>query len=151
MMLVALAIVAVIGCIMCVLLILAQGSTAGLAPAYAARHRAPGRVSWLAEATLHLRTHADRARRAAYLRLMVIPAVAEESTWVAELAATEATDELDQPGLGGAGRYAHLRTEELDSTAERALLLADKGIRAPSPWGTPELDDVWEPALVTAA
>jgi len=150
-MLVALAAVAVFALIICVVYAIAQNSTAGLAPVYAARHRAPGRVSWLAEATTHLRTHADRARRAAYLRLMVIPAVVEESTWIAELAATEATGELDQPGLGGAGRYAHLRTEELDSTAERVYRLAELGIRPPSPWGTPECDDVWEPALVTAA
>jgi hypothetical protein len=55
------------------------------------------------------------------------------------------------PGPGGAGRYAHLRSDELDATAERALVLAARGIRAPSPWGTPVLDDVWADELVGAA
>jgi hypothetical protein len=41
------------------------------------------------------------------------------------------------------GAYAHLRTEELDSTAERFFALVERGIRPPSPWGTPVDLDVW--------
>jgi len=51
------------------------------------------------------------------------------------------------------GAYAHLRPDELDSTAERMLLLAERRKRLPSVWGTPmELDD-WEtePTLVVGA
>lgn len=71
-----------------------------------------------------------------------------------ELALDEVTSwgqDFNGPGPGGAGRYAHLRRDELDATAERALVLAARGIRAPSPWGTPVLDDVWADELVGAA
>jgi hypothetical protein len=52
--------------------------------------------------------------------------------------------DLDRTGPGGAGRYAHLRREELDATAERALLLVERGLRSPSVWGAPEVVDEWE-------
>jgi len=43
----------------------------------------------------------------------------------------------------GAGRYAHLRVDELDWKAERDQALADMGLTLRSPWSTPEELDVW--------
>lgn len=113
------------------------------------RHRAQGRVSWLREYRLHAQTTASRAHRAAFLSLMVIPEQDEIGEWIAAMHATE-SDEFTGPPVGGLGRYAHLRPAELDSTAERFYRLVELGIRPPSPWGTPELDDVWEPAMAGA-
>jgi hypothetical protein len=43
----------------------------------------------------------------------------------------------------GAGRYAHLRQDEMDARAVRDQTLADKGLALRSPWGSEEWADVW--------
>ncbi len=139
--------IAVAGIVVCLVAIWREFQPMWSTADYTARHRAAGRVSWLAEFRLHVGRLHDRAKRAAYLRLMVIPAMVEVPSWP-ELPA--AGDDFDRQAIGGAGRYAHLRTDELDATAERVQMLVARGIRPVSPWGTPEVDDVWEPDLVGA-
>ena len=118
---------------------------------YTARHRAAGRVSWLAELRLHTARLSDRAKRVAYLRLMVIPAAVEPGPddWLPEIAppAERHVDVLDfRPAADH--RWDVLAPRALDAQAH----LDRKGLRlrTASPFGTPELDDVWEPDLVGA-
>ena len=61
------------------------------------------------------------------------------------------SDEGPYVHSAGAGRYAHLRTEEMDAKALRDQKLADKGLALRSPWMTPVVEDVWadEMASVT--
>ena len=118
---------------------------------YTARHRAPGRVSWLAELRVHASRLSDRAKRVAYLRLMVIPAAVEPGPddWLPEIAppAERHVDVLDfRPAADH--RWDVLAPRALDAQAH----LDRKGLRLrhASPYGTPEDVDVWEPDLVGA-
>lgn len=123
-------------------------------PRYVARHRAAGRVSWLAEVQLHGRRLHDRAKRAAYLRLMVIPEpepeYLEPAEWLPAIAPAPEhhVDELDFRPAPDA-RFHVLAPRALDARAH----LERKGLRLrqASPWGTPEYVDVWDPDLVGAA
>jgi hypothetical protein len=103
------------------------------------KHRASGLSS--AQANARARHRAELAAAHSHT---------EFEAFLNGLVAVRTPDEFDTP-TPGLGRWSHLRTDALDATAERALLLAERGIRAPSPWGTPELDDVWDDALVGAA
>ena len=114
---------------------------AGNREAYVPRHRAPGRLSYLQEWQLHRALQADERKRATFAALVAdrpAPAFPELAD------ASHDAPEFDEPAQVK-GSYAHLRTDELDSTAERFWRLVEKGIRPPSPWGTPEVDDVWDP------
>jgi hypothetical protein len=97
------------------------------------------------------RANRGRHRAAGLSTMQGNVARAEAAAQLAGAWLGDESDDFTTPGPGGAGRYAHLRTDELDATAERALVLAARGIRAPSPWGTPVLDDVWADELVGAA
>ena len=94
--------------------------------AYHGRHRAAGAS-----------TSRLAMESASYLASLVVP---PEVVPVAEVP-------IVAPQLG-AGRYAHLRTDELDSTAERMLLLNELGIAPPR---TAWLDEWAVDELVGAA
>jgi hypothetical protein len=113
-MVVGLLVVIVLGLILCVLYELSQDPSNG----YRARHRAPGRVSWWAEESMRLRRHVNRAKRAAYLRMMVIPA--EPESWP-ELPPAQLRLNPDRHD----SRWDVLATRALDAEAQ----LARKGLR----------------------
>jgi len=80
----------------------------------------------------------------------------EAQRWLAELTVPlELVPVAELPAVApkaGVGRYAHLRPEELDTTAERELRLAELGIIKPrSPWGTQEWADEWTEELAGVA
>lgn len=112
-------------------------------PVYVPRHRAIDGPS-----TMQV---AEQRRRAA------LPAAAQAAELLAGLSDGSADQkELDRPGPMK-GSYAKLRTEELDSTAERLLRVAEHKrtraalIRPVSPWGAPEYEDLWEPRALAGA
>ncbi len=141
-MVVGLLIVIVIGAILCVLAELAEDPSNG----YQARHRTTERVPWL----WRLRLLIDRAKAAVMLRLVVVPAEleTEPDEWLPEIAAPaeRQVDVLDFRPAADA-RFHVLAPRALDAQAH----LERKGLRLrSSQFGTPELDDVWEPDLVGA-
>lgn len=107
-----------------------------------ARHRGKGRMSWVGEIRLNAANRVNRIRYAAFIEL-TMPTFDDFAP----------IPDLVDPAPGqpiraydhsiGAGRYAHLRTEELDSTAERELKLTALGLPLRSPFGTPEQVDEW--------
>lgn len=109
---------------------------------YEGRHRCAGRLSYRQEWQLHRAIQADRRTHAEFEALLA------DRRWrgaFADLAdASGDAREFDTPGQVK-GSYAHLRTDELDSTAERFWRLVEKGIRPPSVWGTPSTVDEWDP------
>lgn len=145
-MLVSLAIVIVIGLILCTLWAIAQNSTAGYAPklkVQPGRHRAAHRAVGYSTAQLS-RAASERAEHNA------ARAHIEYERWLEGIAPTpdRRLDELDFAPAPDR-RFDALATRALDAKAH----LERKGLRLrhASPWGTPESDDVWEPQLVTAA
>lgn len=140
-MLVALLIVAVLGAILCVLWQINE-STVGYVPKLKAkpgRHRATHRAVGLSTAQLSQAAALEAARKTARIH-------AEYETWLDSIAPTERVDELDfRPAVDH--RYDVLAIRALDAKAH----LERKGLRLrSSQFGTPELDDVWEPDLVGA-
>ncbi len=142
-MFVSLAILIVFAAILCVLFALAEDPAIG----YQARHRTNERVSWLWQMRLLL----DRAKAAVLLRLVVVPAEleTEPDEWLPAIAppVEHHVDELDfNPAMDH--RWDVLAPRVLDAQAH----LDRKGLRlrTASPFGTPEMDDVWEPDLVGA-
>lgn len=142
------AVIAVVGIIVCLAGIWHEFRPLWTKPAYTARHRGTGRVSWPAEVRSQLRRQADRARRTAYLAMMVIPAqpVPEPDEWLPAIrtGAHRRLDELDfRPAVDH--RYDSLAPRVLDAQAH----LARKGLRLRTPAPVVEPGDVWE--LVGAA
>jgi len=78
---------------------------------YAGRHRGEGRMSWSDEILTRAVAEMSRIRR---LRFDDLTAV-------------------EYAHSNGAGRYAHLRTDELDAKAERDRTLYDLGLALRSP------------------
>jgi len=122
-------------------------------PEYVGRHR-KGAVenpfNWQAD---------FETRLAVNLAAVVAEAEAEKAAKAALVAAVkEPTAEMPVPDLdstvelyahkGGVGRYAHLRTDELDAKAQRDQALADMGLILRHPWSTPLVDDDWDQAVM---
>lgn len=112
---------------------------------YQGRHRGPRRASYLEEWLLHRAIASDHRKRAEFAAALGAFAADRALREFPELAdAADDPAEFDVPAQVK-GAYAHLRTEELDSTAERFWRLVDRGIRPPSAWGTPSTVDEWDP------
>lgn len=121
---------------------------------YDGRHRGRGRKWWPAEWWLHWQRIQAHAKRTAYLAMLVVPVEEVPDPADVWLDAIRAARPRLGPGAAtGTAAYAQLRTDALESTNEQILDLVRHGIRPPSPWGTPVLEDSWEtePALVSAA
>lgn len=141
-MLVALLIIIVLGAIAAVIYAIAENSTAGYVPklkTQPGRHRATHRAVGLSTAQLSQAAALEAARKTARIH-------AEYEQWLDSIAPTERVDELDfRPAVDH--RYDVLAIRALDAKAH----LERKALRLrSSQFGTPELDDVWEPDLVGA-
>lgn len=142
-MLVALAILIVLGALGAVVYALAENSTVGYVPklkTQPGRHRAAHRATGPSTAQ-RARAAAERAR------VQTARAHAEYETWLNSIAPVDRVDELDFRPAADA-RFHVLAPRALDAQAH----LERKGLRLrhASPWGTPEDVDVWEPDLVGA-
>ncbi len=139
---VSLLIVAVIGAILCVVWLLAQNSTAGYVPKLRTkpgRHRAAHRAA--GPSTAQRATEA-----AARARIQTARAHRDYEAWLDSISPVDRVDELDFRPAPDA-RFHVLAPRALDAQAH----LERKGLRLrSSQFGTPEVDDVWEPDLVGA-
>lgn len=109
---------------------------------YVPRHSAAGRATWPAELQSRARRQVDRARRAAFLAMMVIPAdpAPEPDEWLPALhpTARHRVDELDFPPAADR-RYDSLAPRVLEAQAH----LARRSLRLRSAAPVAEPGDVW--------
>lgn len=111
-------------------------------PAYAGHHRAQGRTTRRKERQIAAQTQHSRENYARFNEL-------RKEREFPELVDVELAEKYAH-NLG-VGRYAHLRSDELETTAERQMRLLAKRPEVDlsllrSPFGTPELPDVWDEA-----
>jgi len=111
-------------------------------PAYAGRHRGPGRATRRASRRLHEMAARARQNYVVYQQL-VASVVDPVAAWLPALAYHDGVpDALDRPAPVQR-RYQSLAPRVLDAHARVDVVAARLAVR--SPWGTPAEVDVWEP------